>query len=183
MSGESNVKEGQVVSVPETRGYVMNQTMLRIRDPQRSLDFYSRVLGMTLIKEFRFPEMEFSLYFMGYVTEDDEPIPDGAEARAAYAFRQKAMIELTHNWGTESDDDFAGYHDGNADPRGFGHIGLSVPDVYEACRRFEELGVEFVKRPDDGKMKGLAFIKDPDGYWIEILEAKSCGSMAVRMTA
>lgn len=182
MSGESNVKEGQVVSVPETRGYVMNQTMLRIRDPQRSLDFYSRVLGMTLIKEFRFPEMEFSLYFMGYVTEDDEPIPDGAEARAAYAFRQKAMIELTHNWGTESDDDFAGYHDGNADPRGFGHIGLSVPDVYEACRRFEELGVEFVKRPDDGKMKGLAFIKDPDGYWIEILEADSCGSMAVAMT-
>ncbi len=182
MSGESTVQEGQVVSVSETKGYVMNQTMLRIRDPQRSLDFYSRVLGMTLIKEFRFPEMEFSLYFMGYVTEDDEPIPDGAEARAAYAFRQKAMIELTHNWGTESDDDFPGYHDGNADPRGFGHIGLSVPDVYEACKRFEELGVEFVKRPDDGKMKGLAFIKDPDGYWIEILEANSCGSMAVRMT-
>ncbi|MXZ28568.1 MAG: lactoylglutathione lyase [Gammaproteobacteria bacterium] len=182
MSSESNVQEGQVVSVPETEGYVMNQTMLRIKDPRRSLDFYSRILGMTLIKEFRFPDMEFSLYFMGYVTEDDEPIPDGAEARAAYAFRQKAMIELTHNWGTESDDDFAGYHDGNADPRGFGHIGLSVPDVYEACKRFEELGVEFVKRPDDGKMKGLAFIKDPDGYWIEILEAKSCGSMAVAMT-
>ena len=182
MSGESNVQEGQVVSVPETAGYVMNQTMLRIKDPRRSLEFYSNVLGMTLIKEFRFPDMEFSLYFMGYVTEDDEPIPDGAEARAAYAFRQKAMIELTHNWGTESDDGFAGYHDGNADPRGFGHIGLSVPDVYEACKRFEELGVEFVKRPDDGKMKGLAFIKDPDGYWIEILEAKSCGSMAVAMT-
>ena len=81
MSGESNVQEGQVVSVPETQGYVMNQTMLRIKDPQRSLEFYSSVLGMTLIKEFRFPEMEFSLYFMGYVTEDDEPIPDGAEAR------------------------------------------------------------------------------------------------------
>ena len=173
MSSESAVMEGQVVSVPETRGYVMNQTMLRIKDPQRSLDFYSRVLGMTL---------EFSLYFMGYVTEDDEPIPDGAEARAAYAFRQKAMIELTHNWGTESDDDFPGYHDGNDEPRGFGHIGLSVPDVYAACKRFEELGVEFVKHPDDGKMKGLAFIKDPDGYWIEILEASSCGSMAVAMT-
>ena len=182
MSSQSTVQEGQVVSVPETRGYVMNQTMLRIRDPQRSLDFYSRVLGMTLIKEFRFPEMEFSLYFMGYVTEDDEPVPHGAEARAAYAFRQKAMIELTHNWGTESDEGFPGYHDGNADPRGFGHIGLSVPDVYAACQRFEELGVEFVKRPDDGKMKGLAFIKDPDGYWIEILEAESCGAMAVAMT-
>ncbi|WP_446830669.1 lactoylglutathione lyase [Candidatus Foliamicus sp.] len=182
MSSQFPVQEGQVVSVPETEGYVMNHTMLRIKEPQRSLDFYSRVLGMTLIKEFRFPEVEFSLYFMGYVTEDDEPIPSGAEQRAAYAFRQKAVIELTHHWGNESDDGFAGYHDGNAEPQGFGHIALSVPDVYAACKRFEELGVEFVKYPDDGKFKGLAFIKDPDGYWIEILEAQSCGARAVALT-
>ena len=80
------------------------------------------------------------------------------------------MLELTHNWGSEDDADFA-YHDGNAQPQGFGHIGITVPDVYAAAERFEKLGVEFVKKPDDGKMKGLAFIKDPDGYWIEILQA------------
>lgn len=82
-------------------------------------------------------------------------------------FRTKGCLELTHNWGTESDD--STYHNGNSDPKGFGHIGISVPDVYKACERFKELGVEFVKEPDGGKMKGLAFVKDPDGYWIEIL--------------
>ena len=63
------------------------------------------------------------------------------------------------------------YHNGNSKPQGFGHIGFSVPNVYEASNRFEKLGVKFVKKPDDGKMKGLAFIEDPDGYWIEILQA------------
>ena len=68
------------------------------------------------------------------------------------------MLELTHNWGTE-DDEMQGYHSGNSDSRGFGHIGIAVPDVHGACIRCEELGVKFVKKPDDGKMKGLAFIK------------------------
>jgi lactoylglutathione lyase len=169
---------------PGTNGpctnYIFNQTMLRVRDPVRSVAFYTDVLRMTLLRRFDFPEMSFSLYFLAYVTEDEVlPAADDVRAGAEYVFRQKAVLELTHNWGTESNPDFGGYHNGNADPRGFGHIGITVPDVYEACQRFESLSVKFVKRPDEGKMKGLAFIRDPDGYWIEILSAPSLAEIIV----
>ncbi|KAK1284695.1 Lactoylglutathione lyase [Acorus calamus] len=133
-----------------TSSYFLQQTMLRVKDPKISLDFYSRVLGMKLLKRLDFPEMKFSLYFMGYEV---------------------------NNWGTESDPEFKGYHNGNSEPRGFGHIGITVDDTYKACERFERLGVEFVKKPDDGKMKGLAFIKDPDGYWIEIFDLSRIGQI------
>ncbi len=160
--------------IAETDGFVLNQTMVRVRDPAISLDFYVRVLGMTLYQRVDFPEMSFSLYFLGYASNHpDHTLPDDPVARSQFTFEQSALLELTHNWGTENDDAFEGYHDGNSDPRGFGHIGITVPDVSAACERFEQLGVEFVKRPDDGTMKGLAFIKDPDGYWIEILNADS----------
>ena len=150
-----------------SQDFVMNQTMLRIKDPSKSVPFYENVLGMTLLDKFDFPDMEFSLYFMGY---PGESVPEDAAARAKWIFEQPALLELTHNYGTEADADFS-YHNSNDEPRGFGHIGISVPDVYAACERFDELDVEYVKRPDDGTMKGLAFIKDPDGYWIEILSA------------
>lgn len=173
-----NMLEAQVPDVPATQSFIFNQTMMRIKDPVRSVKFYSDVLGMTLIKKLDFPEMEFALYFMGYVRPSNDPIPEDEVGRTAYAFRQQALLELTHNYGTETDDDFAGYHNGNSDPRGFGHIGLSVADVDAACAYFDEQGVTFVKRPEDGKMKGLAFIQDPDGYWIEILEANSLARMS-----
>lgn len=173
--------EGQIPNVEGTGEFVFNQTMLRIKDPQPSLGFYCGILGMTLIKRLDFPQMQFSLYFLGYVRDgEDDALPEDDIERTAYAFRQKAMLELTHNWGTESDPDFSGYHNGNEDPRGFGHIGISVPDVYAACARFESCGVSFAKRPDDGSMRGLAFIRDPDGYWIEILNAGSLADMVAR---
>lgn len=155
-----------------TQGFVLNQTMLRIKDPARSLAFYRDVLGMKLLKQLDFAEMKFSLFFLGYVPDSAGPIPDDAVERTGFTFSQPALLELTHNWGTESEEGEP-YHNGNSDPRGFGHIGLSVPDVDAACKHFETSGATFVKRPDEGSMKGLAFIQDPDGYWIEILESNS----------
>jgi len=156
-----------------TRDFVLNQTMLRIKDPGRSIPFYENVLGMTVLEKFDFPEMDFSLYFLGYPTG---PVPGDRADRARWIFDQPALLELTHNYGTENDDGFA-YHDGNQEPRGFGHIGISVPDVYAACERFEAMNVEFVKRPDAGNMKGLAFVKDPDGYWIEIFSSRGLSDL------
>ena len=119
-------------------------------------------------------EMKFSLYFLHRVAEnasaqENAAVPDGAGERTAWTFSQRGILELTHNWGTESDPGFK-YHDGNAQPQGFGHICFSVPDLDVAVKWFDENQVTFVKRPDQGKMKDVAFIKDPDGYWIEIVE-------------
>jgi len=110
-----------------------------------------------------------SLYFLAYEAESD--IPTDTAALREWSFSRKAVIELTHNWGTESDD--SKYHTGNTEPRGFGHIGIEVPDVTKACERFEQLGVKFIKKPEDGRMKGIAFVTDPDGYWVEIFSSKS----------
>ena len=168
-----------MTDAPPTGDFVLSQTMLRIKDPQKSLAFYRDVLGMTLVDRYDFPAGKFSLYFMGYPTSE---IPADAAARAEWVFSQPALLELTHNWGTESEADFA-YHNGNAEPRGFGHIGITVPDVHAACARFETLGVAFVKRPDEGAMKGLAFIRDPDGYWVEILSARGLSAMIMAAKA
>ena len=87
-------------------------------------------------------------------------------------------MELTHNWGTESEPNFT-YHNGNAQPQGFGHICFSVPDLDKAVAWFDTNKVEFVKRPDQGKMKDVAFIKDPDGYWIEIVDPARLGNLGM----
>ncbi|XP_059212698.1 lactoylglutathione lyase-like [Centropristis striata] len=159
---------------PITKDFMMQQTMLRVKDPKRSLDFYTRILGMTLLQKIDFPKMRFTLYFLGF--EDKADIPSNVIDRTAWTFSRRATIELTHNWGSESDEDLS-YHNGNNEPRGFGHIGISVPDVHAACRVFEQQGVKFVKKPDSGKMKDLAFIQDPDGYWIEILSPNKMYSL------
>ena len=90
-----------------------------------------------------------------------------------HPYLASGILELTHNHGTESDPDFQGYASGNTDPgRGFGHIAITVPDIEKACARFETLGVPFKKRLTDGNMKHIAFILDPDGYWVEIVPSR-----------
>ena len=158
---------------PATNGFVFNQTMLRIADPVRALDFYTRVMGMTLLKKLDFPEMKFSLYFLTHGEDFSDISSDDAE-RTAQTFGRPAMLELTHNWDDTPEN--TQYHNGNSDPRGFGHIGFHVPDLEGACQRFEALGVPFQKKLSDGKMNNIAFIKDPDGYWIEIFSANRMAS-------
>ncbi|MCZ8015578.1 MAG: lactoylglutathione lyase [Limnobacter sp.] len=156
-------------------GFVFNHTMLRIKNPVVSVDFYEQVFGMTLLRKLDFPEMSFSLYFLAKLGEGDTPPTDEGE-RTQWTFSQRGVLELTHNWGTESDADFK-YHDGNAQPQGFGHICFAVPDLNRAVAWFDEKGLDYVKRPDQGKMKNVAFVKDPDGYWIEIVQPDLLGGL------
>ena len=159
---------GVAAQVPtETHGFVFNHTMLRVKDIRASLDFYTRVLGFQLIDQRDFAEAQFSLYFLAYVPAGVQ-VPQDDAARRLWMAGIPGVLELTHNLGTENQDGPV-YHDGNSDPRGFGHICVSVPELEAACARFEELGVPFQKRLSDGRMKSLAFIKDPDGYWVEII--------------
>ncbi|KAF5376257.1 hypothetical protein D9615_008529 [Tricholomella constricta] len=142
----------------ETASFKFNHTMIRVKDPQVSLAFYQDVLGMELLSEKKFDD--FTLYFLAFTTTGASSPPR----------RRKSVLELTHNHGTESDPSFQGYASGNTEPgKGFGHIAITVDDVEKACERFEKLGVRFKKRPSDGKMKHIAFILDPDGYWIEVV--------------
>ena len=172
---ESSVNaEGVQPISAQTSGYTFNHTMLRVKDPVKSLAFYTGVLGMTLLAVKKFPAMGFDLYFLAKLTDserDNLPVGDDLEI---FAFRQRGILELTHNYGTETQADFS-YHDGNGEPQGFGHICFSVPSLDEAVAWFDKNNVEFKKRPEDGSMKNIAFIKDVDGYWIEIVQADLMG--------
>lgn len=158
-----------------TQGYTFNHTMLRVKDPKISLDFYQNVLGMTLLHKKSYPDAKFDLYFLAKLTEDElAKLPTDDAKRAEFTFSQRGVLELTHNYGTENDPDFH-YHDGNGEPQGFGHICFAVPSLEQAVAWFDQNNVTFKKRPEDGKMKNIAFIKDPDGYWIEIVQANTMG--------
>lgn len=86
----------------ETRGFRLNHTMLRVKDPERSLQFYSRVLGMRVLRRLDFEEMRFTLYFLAR-PDEGEAIPEETPERTRWTFSQRGILELTHNWGTEND--------------------------------------------------------------------------------
>ncbi|OVZ57575.1 lactoylglutathione lyase [Pigmentiphaga sp. NML080357] len=123
-------------------------TMLRVGDMQRSIDFYTKVLGMRLLRSKDYPDGKFTLAFVGYEDEKDG-----------------AVIELTHNWGVDKYDLGTGY----------GHIAVEVDDAYAACDRVRELGGKVTR--EAGPMKHgstvIAFVEDPDGYKIEFIQANS----------
>jgi len=124
-------------------------TMLRVIDLEKSLAFYTEVLDMKLLRRTDYPEGKFTLAFVGY---DDE--------------ERSAVIELTHNWGVEK------YDLGNA----YGHIAIEVKDAYAACEKIKLRGGKVVR--EAGPMKHgstvLAFVEDPDGYRIELIQKKTC---------
>jgi lactoylglutathione lyase len=115
---------------------------------QRSIDFYTRILGMKVLRQSENPEYKYSLTFLGY---DSNPA--------------QAEIELTYNWGTDS------YELGTA----YGHIALGMPDVYAACEKIKAAGGNVSREP--GPVKGgttvIAFVTDPDGYKIELIQRES----------
>jgi lactoylglutathione lyase len=123
-------------------------TMLRVGDLQRSVRFYTEVLGMKLLRTTERPEQKYSLAFVGYDTEE-----------------RSAVIELTYNYGVER------YEMGGA----FGHIAIGVPDVAAACAKVRGTGGKVTREP--GPVKGggsvIAFVEDPDGYKIEFIERKA----------
>ncbi|KAJ2772603.1 Lactoylglutathione lyase [Coemansia nantahalensis] len=140
--------------------YRLNHVMYRIRDPKASVRFYSEALGMKLLDTMHSDEAKFSLYFFGY--------EDPATSSTARLARQ-GVLELTHNHGSENDADFA-YDTGNGDKGGYGHIAVTVDNLDAACERLDKLGVRFIKRPTEGRMRHIAFVADPDGYRVELLE-------------
>ena len=122
-------------------------TMIRVGDLDRSIKFYTEVLGMKLLRKKDYPDGKFTLAFVGYGPESEQ-----------------AVIELTHNWDTSA------YDLGN----GFGHIALAVEDAYAACTEIKQRGGKVVR--EAGPMKHgttvIAFVEDPDGYKIELIQRR-----------
>jgi len=123
-------------------------TMLRVGDLERSIDFYTKVLGMRLLRKHDYPEGKFTLAFVGYHDESDG-----------------AVLELTHNWETKA------YELGT----GYGHVALEVDDAYRACDEVRARGGKVTR--EAGPMKHgttvIAFVEDPDGYKIEFIQRKA----------
>ena len=144
-------------------GFTLQQTMLRIKDPAQSVPFYENNFGFKLLHKYDFPQWKFSLYFLGVPRPGQSwPDPGTKESEdALWSMKYQSCLELTHNYGTENDDNFK-VSSGNVEPnRGFGHIAVMTPDVYQACAELETNGVAFHKRPDEGENERFSFCTGP----------------------
>lgn len=134
-------------SVAKSR-FRMLHTMLRVRDLDKSLKFFCDALGMRVLRKQDYPEGKFTLAFVGYGGEDDHTV-----------------LELTYNWDQDKPYDLGG---------AYGHIAIGVSDIYKTCEELEKKGVKIVRPP--GPMKHgttvIAFVEDPDGYKVELIETK-----------
>lgn len=163
---QNPVDKTEDVKSTDLQTYRMNHTMIRVKDKDISLKFYQDVLGMTLHRTSEAKEAGFNLYFLGY---GPAPSSDDTSNGVNPTASREGLLELTWNYGTEKESGRV-YHDGNAEPQGFGHICVSVDDLEKACERFEQQGVQWKKRLTEGRMKNVAFVLDPDGYWIEVIQ-------------
>jgi len=150
---QNPVDQTENISTTDTDTYRMNHTMIRIKDPEKSLKFYQEVMGMELKRTAEMKEAGFNLYFLGYGPPAGEKSSNGVNPTA----HREGLLELTWNYGTEKDADFK-YHNGNDEPQGFGHICATVDNLDAACERFEKMNVNWKKRLTDGRMKTVAFI-------------------------
>lgn len=121
-------------------------TMIRVFDLDKSIDFYTRHMGMKLLRRKDYPSGEFTLAFVGYGDEDSN-----------------AVIELTHNWGQKTPYDIGS---------GFGHLAIGVADIYGTCEKLGAEGVKIPRPPGPMKHGGsvIAFVEDPDGYKVELVQ-------------
>jgi len=130
---------------PATKNFRLLHTMLRVGNLETSLKFYCDLLGMKLLRRQEYPDGKFTLAFVGYGGEDDHTV-----------------LELTYNWGQDK------YDLGTA----YGHIAIGVPEIYKACEELKNNGVKILRPP--GPMKHgttvIAFVEDPDGYKVELIE-------------
>ena len=148
-----------------SRGYSLQQCMLRVANATASVAYYTTHFGMTLVDKLSFPDAKFDLYFLASMPDDGAtlPAPGSQEAHDLLWRFPRSVIELTHNYDPEQ------YDSGNKEPhRGFGHTGFIVDDVASFCDALMAAGVPFQKRPQDGKMRHIAFALDPGAFAVSL---------------
>eukprot|EP00752_Nemacystus_decipiens_P012878 g11400.t1 len=150
-----------------------HRSMLRCKDAVATVKYYEERFGMKLVDVYHTPTLGVSNYYLASLrdgTAETWPAAGTTEAHQRLFDMQHACVQFEHEHGSENHPDLV-YANGNDEPyRGFGHLAFLTADVYQASEELEKGGVSFKKKPDQGRMKGLAFAYDPSGYWVELVK-------------